>query len=219
MDESIALARECVAQRRALDGPDAATTLNSMLQLGGQLVYAKRLEEAREVLEETLALYRAKQDKEGMVSTLNNLGYCYTELGRTQDALDGLLEAQAIKIAGHGENSVTVSIGYHNIAKALGKLDRMEECLKTHQKAIAISTNLTGGAVRTLVFRGAYGMALLSAQRYEEAEAELLAAYEGIEKNLGTDNVRARTVAAKLAELYAVWGKQDKARRFQAMGS
>jgi len=215
LDESIALARECVAQRRELDGVDAGSTLNSMLQLGGQLVYAKRLEEARGVLEECVALQRAKDDTDGMVSALNNLGYCYTELDRPQDALDVLLEAQELKIAKHGENSVTASIGYHNIAKALGRLGRLEESLETHRKAIAISAVLTGDAVRTLVFRGAYGIALLSCKLYEEAEMELLAAHEGLSGNLGADNFRTRSVAASLVQLYSEWGKTDKADRFR----
>jgi len=218
LDESIALARECVAQRRELDGVDAESTLNAMLQLGGQLVYAKRLDEAREVLEACLGLQRAKHDTDGMMSALNNLGYCYTELDRPQDALDVLLEAQELKIDKHGENSVTASIGYHNIAKALERLGRIEESLESHQRAIAISTGLTGDAVRTLVFRGAYGTALITGKRYEDAETELLAAYQGLEEHLGADNFRTRSVATKLVQLYSEWGKEDKARRFRTEG-
>jgi serine/threonine protein kinase len=216
LDEAIALARDGVAQRRELDGIDAETTRNSMLQLGGQLVYAKRLEEARDVLEEVLALNRRVQDEDAIVATLNNLGYCYTELDRPQEALDALREAQAMKIAIHGESSVTVSIGYHNIAKALGRLGRTEESLETHRKAIAISAGLTGDAVRTLVFRGAYGAALLSGGRYEDAETELLAAHEGLVTTLGADNFRTRSVAAQLAELYSAWGKEGQALRYRA---
>jgi tetratricopeptide (TPR) repeat protein len=110
---------------------------------------------------------------------------------------------------------VTASIGYHNIAKALGRLGRLEESLETHRKAIAISAVLTGDAVRTLVFRGAYGIALLSCKLYEEAEMELLAAHEGLSGNLGADNFRTRSVAASLVQLYSEWGKTDKADRFR----
>jgi len=39
-----------------------------------------------------------------------------------------------------------------------------------------------------------------------------------LEENLGADNFRTQSVAAKLVQLYSDWRKQDGARRFRTEG-
>ena len=65
-------------------------------------------------------------------------------------------------------------------------------------------------------FRGHWGRCLTDLGRYEEAEAQLKAAYEGELAMRGPDHKDTREVVANLVYLYEVWGKPDQAAAWRA---
>ena len=64
---------------------------------------------------------------------------------------------------------------------------------------------------------GGWGMCLTKLERYEEAETQLAAAYEGLEAALGGDHHLTRSAVQALVDLYEAWGKPDKAAQYRAL--
>lgn len=64
--------------------------------------------------------------------------------------------------------------------------------------------------------RGLVGVARLRAGRLPEAEADLLAAYEGLRAHRGPTASEAEVVRTRLVELYERWNRPDQARRYRS---
>jgi tetratricopeptide (TPR) repeat protein len=64
-------------------------------------------------------------------------------------------------------------------------------------------------------FRAMLGAALVELNRYEEAEAELLEAFEQLKTTKGEEEIWTQTVAQNLIDLYEAWGKPEKAVKYR----
>ena len=63
--------------------------------------------------------------------------------------------------------------------------------------------------------RGMVGVARLRAGRYGAAEADLLAAYDGLRVNRGPDAVETQAAKGNLVDLYERWDRPDRARQYR----
>jgi hypothetical protein len=59
------------------------------------------------------------------------------------------------------------------------------------------------------------GVARLRAGRYGAAEADLLAAYEGLREHRGPDAAETRAAKAQLVDLYERWDRPERARQYR----
>lgn len=66
------------------------------------------------------------------------------------------------------------------------------------------------------VVEGWYGRALAGLQRFAEAEAHMLAAYERLSATVGAAHPRARRLRQRIVELYDAWDRPADAARFRA---
>jgi hypothetical protein len=74
---------------------------------------------------------------------------------------------------------------------------------------------LPPGHVNLALYRGSYGLLLLRAERWREAEEMILAAQRGLEAALGRDHPRVRTQIERLISLYEGWGHEASAAQWR----
>ena len=61
----------------------------------------------------------------------------------------------------------------------------------------------------TLVFQRNHGQCLTALERYKEAEALLVPAYEGLAASLGPQHEQTGKALAYVIDLYEAWGKTE----------
>ena len=86
-----------------------------------------------------------------------------------------------------------------------------EEALRIHRK----SSNADDWHLANT--QSHYGTCLTHLGLYEQAEANLLAAQEVLQANLGKEHTRTRRNVRRLVELYEAWGKPDKAAEYRTL--
>jgi eukaryotic-like serine/threonine-protein kinase len=84
------------------------------------------------------------------------------------------------------------------------------------RKALEISLEeLTEDNARTAFAHMQYGICLRDLGRFQEAEAQLLAAFDWLSEHNGVESPYTQPTVAHLVTLYEAWGKPDAARRFR----
>lgn len=84
------------------------------------------------------------------------------------------------------------------------------------RKALEISLEeLTEDNPRTATARMQYGACLRDMRRFEEAEAQLLAAFDWLSEHNGVDSPYTQPTVAHLVALYEAWDRPDAARTFR----
>ncbi|MCG6988096.1 MAG: serine/threonine-protein kinase [Gemmatimonadetes bacterium] len=84
------------------------------------------------------------------------------------------------------------------------------------RRALEISVEeLTADNARTAYARMQYGMCLRDLGRFEDAEAQLLAAFDWLAEHNGVQSPYTQPTVSHLVALYEAWGKPDAARRFR----
>src|SRR5262249_38149651 len=111
-----------------------------------------------------------------------------------------------------GERHMNTIIATHNYANYLLDTGDTTQAIALQQQALATANDLLGAAhAVTGEIHYGLGKALLTAKRYAEAQAELLAAVNEKQKDLGADHWRMGEYIDKLIEAYKADGKPDLA--------
>jgi tetratricopeptide (TPR) repeat protein len=133
--------------------------------------------------------------------------------GRTAEAERAFESLLAEMEKRYGPNSPQSTIAMNNLALLRAEHGRANEVEPMLRAALA-SASQPGSGVDPKWLRRNLGYCLTKLGRFDEAQAELLAAFEQFKSD---PNPRAndRTVS-RLVELYSAWGKSSEAQRWRA---
>ncbi len=210
LEAAEALMREALSLMRDADGndhPNVAVATNNL----AMMVYNRGdLGEAARLFEEALAMDRQilGDDHPETGNVMSNLAATRKALGQVEVAEALYRESLEIKRAALGPRHPQVAITMSQLAGLL--LDREDGEAAATLFALAVDIlRETVGPDHWMVaqVRSHHGTALASLDRRAEAEAELLAAYTGLDAAFGADHVRTRETAARLVALYDGWGR------------
>jgi tetratricopeptide (TPR) repeat protein len=198
--------------------PNTASTLNN---LGRVELMRRNLPAAREHLERSLELTRKRvaPDHDNLITPLNSLAMVELEQGAYADAEPLLLEALRIARARSHWMLDQALANCADLYVRMGRLPDAERYLAESGTALHAHYGATlpdSEAWREAVL-GSIAGELASAQgRYPDAERNLLAALPVLEKRFGRHGLYAEQAVARLARLYARWGRGADARRYEA---
>ena len=205
--------REIVALDRQQLGPDHPSLANSLSNLGATLYLQKKYHEAENYYRQALAIdRRAMGERHPDVATnLTNIGQALTMQRKYAEAEAVLGEAIAIKQESMGDDHPDVALTMTFLADSLCRSGKAPEAERTARRALTINASRLGkDHPRTKESEGALGCAMARSGRYGEAEPYLLNYAAALEQNIGAEG-DPREVAQQLAEMYAAWGRLDKA--------
>ncbi len=220
LDEAEAMYRDAIAMQRKLlaeDHPAVATAMNNL----AFLLYEKGdKDDALELLRESLEMNRRALGDEhpSVAQGMTNLAMWLAEDGDYATAEPMLRQALALRIKLLGDNHTDVAGSLTLLADVLVHTERFEEARELAERARLICTRaLSENHWRTAGAASVEGAALTGLSQYEPAEALLLQSLEVLTSDPGALPVFVTDTQRRLAELYRVWGKPDKAARYLAM--
>jgi tetratricopeptide (TPR) repeat protein len=112
--------------------------------------------------------------------------------------------------------TVSFTVGLATARRGLGRPEEAVVLCRQAAEALAGRPKLYFPLVRTEL-QYCYGVCLTELGQYDEAEAELLAAYEGEARIRGEDHEKTRRCIESLIALYDAWGQPDKAAEYRAL--
>ncbi len=211
---------------RGDDHPNTAMTLHDLALIAearGDRPYAESL------LRQALAMQRmALGDRHPVVAqTLNNLSRVLRDQARYGEAASALREALEIARPALGSEHQLVAIYSINLAAVQVALHEpaaaeplLREGLRVRVRAPGIvpsrrrtflEDDWSVGATESLL-----GASLVALARYSEAETVLLDARRDLQAMSPSPAHDIRTTVGRLADLYAAWGKPDRAAAYRA---
>lgn len=213
---------EAVERRTRVLGAEDRRTLASKRGWGGVKFTRRKIEESEPIMREVVEAHRRVSEPTDVerLNAINDLGVITRALGRREEALPLLREAfdalSAQMPKGHID---TLSAGYNMIGLMI-QMDRAAEALPIAEDLVKQADDAIG-AENTFrhmahIMRGA---CLIELSRFEEAEAELLPAYQAIVASVGETGRTARTAATRLATLYEKWGKPELHEKYKALST
>lgn len=221
-DAAESLYRDAIAMQRRLLGdghPDVAMALNNLAFL---LHDKGEKKQALEMSRQSLEIYKeALGDNHPSVAQgMNNLAMWLAEDGDYAAAEPMLREALAIRVKLLGEEHTDVAGSLTLLADVLVNTGRFEEARELAARARGIcSRALSDNHWSTAGAASVEGAALTGLGQYEQAEALLLQSLAILQSDPGARPVFVTDTERRLADLYRLWGKPDKAAQYLAMSS
>ncbi|PWT79429.1 MAG: hypothetical protein C5B57_13965, partial [Blastocatellia bacterium] len=224
------LLRECLETNRKTRGEDHPNTFTTLHDLA--LITAARgnYRAAESVFRQVLAHQRRTLGEKHAVvgTTLNSLSRVLIEQHRYDEAAVALIEASDIARAALGNDHQLVAIYTINLASV--QLVRKEPAvaealLREGLRIRALAPGLVPSRRRAFreddwsvgAVKSVLGASLVALARYDEAEAVLLDARRDLESMPGGRGTELKATVTRLAELYAAWGKIDRAAEYRAL--
>lgn len=220
-DEAIAAARKALAIERQLPGGGRTRQTALQLQaLGGAQLRAEKLEQARDSLNQALAIYLEHLPPEHpeVAAVRNNLAAVYNGLGDHQRALEEMLKVwEAYRAMSPDKPTVYLAMIASNVADAYAKLGNgtkgVEWSRRSLQQAATtlppdhwIVGNLHSVLASNLLLTGNLHAALSEASTGEKLIA---GAKSPVQPSIVRENL------ALLAHIHAALGHADMARRYR----
>jgi non-specific serine/threonine protein kinase/serine/threonine-protein kinase len=211
-----------VERETAQYGADYPKTLDSMNSFAIMYMESQRYAEGAKILASMLPIEEKLYGPDHAV-TLNivsNLAGALRQQGTPEKLAESgpyyrrALEGVRKKF---GDRHMNTIIATHNYANYLLDVGDTTQAIALQQQALISSTELLGAdhAVTGEIHFG-LGKALLRAQRYTEAEAQLQAAVAEKQKDLGADHWRMGEYLDKLIEAYKADGKNELAGQWES---
>jgi sirohydrochlorin ferrochelatase len=120
-------------------------------------------------------------------------------------------ESIAIKRESMGGDHPDVALTMTFLADCLCRSGKASEAEQTARAALKINTDRLGkDHPRTKESEGALGCALAGSGRYADAEPYMLSFADALDRKIGAEG-DPREVAQRIGEMYAAWGKPEKA--------
>jgi tetratricopeptide (TPR) repeat protein len=219
LDDAEKLAREAVAMLTRLYGTRNRETMISSQTLASILREQGRVDEAELLLREAVHTARAL------------VGASHPSTLGAQRALASLLEERrkfaeartlretelASALKDKGENDVYVALALDGLGRHALGTNAPLQAERYFLRALSIREAIhPADHWRVFEARGYVGLARLVAGRLQEAEADLLAAHEGLRRSRGPAAAETLTARRHLADLYERWGRDEDARRYRA---
>ena len=212
-DEAMPYYREVLEVRRATLGDRHPDTLRAVSNMGWLLQQKQRLDEALPLYREALEGRRQVlgNDHPATMVSVNNMGFLLSAMGRPEQAESFSLEAMnsARRMYGNDHHRTLIFINNSSsLLQSLGRNERAEAlALETVERGRRI---LPAGHWHLGVFSARLALARVAQERYAEAEAPMLEAYELYRDALGEDNSRTGDIVRELVELYAALHERDR---------
>ena len=132
------------------------------------------------------------------------------------EALDVRLAELASAIKEFGEAHAYVAISLAGLGRLSLAANQPDEAYSYFTRALQVRQRIhPANHWRIGEARGMVGNALLRAGRFADAEAELLAAYEGLLAHFGAESSEIVSARQRLVELYEGWHRPEQAARFR----
>jgi tetratricopeptide (TPR) repeat protein len=143
--EAVAEARTALEEAREVHGPDHPATARSLNLLGILLNESGEFVEARDLLEEALAIQsRGAEEDANLGSILANLGMVYRGLGQREEARERLERALALHRKAFGDGHPAVAADLGNLATLERELGDPARALEYLRPTVEIARHLYG---------------------------------------------------------------------------
>lgn len=193
---------------------EGLTNIGAVLEDLGQPNEAERAyREALEVGTRTLGT-----EHRLVTATMNNLGLLLSRTRRNVEAEALLRQALAIDERTLGREHPDLAPSLINMARVIcggtgaASASSAAEAAEMARRAVQILTRDAGsGTWHAAAARVATGECLTMQRRFPEAEAEIVAGRQGLERALGPTHWRVDSARVRLRSLYLAWGKPAKA--------
>lgn len=203
-------------------GENHYETAFRMTQLGGMLRRKGDYDRAETYLRKSLEIEGKvlEPNHRNRAVTLNHLGLTLQEKGQYAAAESFLRRSMEIFSSSLGPQhpytaTVTCSVGY--VLHLQGKRTEAETYLREGLQTLAAT--LPAGHDMIALNENRYGELLTALSRFEEAEKLLTRSHEVLRKTFGDRHKDTLRAASRLADLYAAWGKPDRAAVYRRAAS
>ncbi|HNO77009.1 MAG TPA: serine/threonine-protein kinase [Phycisphaerae bacterium] len=174
--------------------------------LGTAYRYLHRFDDARQVFEETVAAADATLGKEHPQSLYarSYLGLTLIDLREFEAAEPLLQESLQLYRETAGDNHPNTLHAENDLAKLFVEMERFEEAEEIYLRIIAAASDETASAntIRA-IFQTAYGRCLTAMERFDDAEAQLIAADNFLSTSRWAEETYGRDAIEALVNLYA----------------
>ncbi|HMP79907.1 MAG TPA: serine/threonine-protein kinase, partial [Pirellulaceae bacterium] len=198
---------------RGVVGDDHFETVRMMHYLGVAYRDMGKLDQAEALLRETILIQRQNQyESRSIASTSNSLALVLMQQGKSDEAVECLLEAIEINAAGSGEDHPS-TVSYHrNLAEIYQRLGQFADA-DPHYRRVWESKRKTLGALHDDTVRALeeYARNLFSLGRSEESIHSLQQALAAREKLRGWQHKPTLATCSNLAALLRLSGRLDEA--------
>jgi len=199
--------RAAAIYRRRAGAIDHERLARALAGLGGVLTAAGDAAGGAVALDESAALFRGLPDHPLLGRTLSDLAYAYLLTGPPERAVSAAEEALALLRAPNDDRARTLLM----LATAHVAMGRAAEAEPAVREAVTIrSTLFPAASWQVASARSTLGAVLTSLGGFEEAQTELLAAFDAFSVAPDAPAARRREAAARLAALYGAWGKAEE---------
>jgi serine/threonine protein kinase/Flp pilus assembly protein TadD len=189
----------------------AMNDLAALLQIRGRLDEAEELARGCHALQDEVLGDRHPET----IMSLANLGYLLTCRGSLTEAEDVLSKAVELQRRVVGESNPDTLVMRHNLAKTILLLGRAEEARDMLQEVVELaSDSLPEDNWHVGRFRHSLAACLTELGDDAAAEAQLLAAWDVLERVLGREHAMCRETGVALAEHYRRLGDSGRGSRY-----
>ena len=220
VDSALVLLRRTVALDEKIHGDEDLRTADAMSELAVLLKNLEKPEEAEPYYRKALAIRRKilGENHDATAQSMNNLAVFLSGQGRYAEAESLAAEAVAVDRRVYGGDHLDVALALTNLAGAQAKNGKPRAAEASYREAIAMTRRTMGDDYWVVgAIRFNFGKLLLGEDRFGEAEAQLVPAYDILSRGLGPDSRRAVLAAERLAAFYETRGRPDRAAHYRAL--
>jgi serine/threonine protein kinase len=220
LDRAVEYLRRAVDIGRRADGRDAEISLARFINnLGSVHFDLKHFDSAAVSFREALDM-RARllgEESDVYAITLVNLGNALTNMGELAQAEPLLVSAVALEQRVFGEDHPTTASAYNALGEVYLRQGRPLDAEPLFRRAHDIRSATSGSTYwRVASAKRKLAEVFVATDRLREAEAELLAAWQGLTDAQETTHVDARRVAELMARVQTLLGNEAGARTWTA---
>jgi tetratricopeptide (TPR) repeat protein/tRNA A-37 threonylcarbamoyl transferase component Bud32 len=227
--EAIPLHKTILAQRQAVLPPDHPHVLQSRLNLATELTAAGRLAEAIPLHEATLRQLETKlgPDHPETLKSRYNLTVAYVPAHRFAEAAALCRTTLRIRESASGADHPDTRLARHVLA-VIDELVGLDQIARGHfseaepplREALALRVRDVPEDWPRYGAAAFLGSALLSQERYAEAEPLIVSGYEGLKARAARlpagERFRLHPAACRVIDLYEAWGRPETAAAWKA---
>lgn len=219
-DEAEPLSRQSLNLYRRVLGEEHPYVAVSLSNLAGLLKRRRDFDGAEQLYRQSLAIMRKLHGEEHpeLATLLNNLASLFSEKGDLNAAEPLFRQALEMRRKTLKEGHPSIINGLQNLALLLMRKGDLKAAEPLFKEAVDVSPkSFPQGHWMIAESRSNYGACLTKLGRLSEAEAHLLAGYQGLKSALGDEHERTQKAIASFVELYNASGKPDEAARYHAL--
>jgi eukaryotic-like serine/threonine-protein kinase len=211
-EEALPYHQAALSGRRQLYGDEHPDTLTALNNMGALLIELGRLEDALPFYQQALDGRRSLLGNEhrATLQSINNMGHLLSQMERLEQAQPFVLESLERARVLLGDQHPNTLIYFNNAGRLHLNMDQPVQSEQLFGQAVeGARAVLPEGHWHTASFLAGHAGALRALNRFEDAEAAWLEAYEIFDNVLGREHERTVHTAAELAELYRIWNRDS----------